>query len=794
MGRSAAALASLLLVASLPAAAQTASTQTLDRVFAYDASSVLNMAFGNANTSQAFTDTHIAGTNFVSCTLTAGGGLYCLDGSSIRNWPNPAQYAQSTTVLNCADSALGFDKGKGDPCTAMTVDQTGTIWLAAKKHNAHSIIKVVPKPINGCLDNTWVTLGGTSGTLCAKELYSGRPPVVDLIAIDGEVAANFVACPTCVKSGVIGMEERKSAVFYPDSLTAQPVTLVASGTWGLSGNELLQDIAVLQLPGTTYAVETNLLATTTTGRILAKNINQALPVRPVFNIPAKRAAGSVPCPPPPAKLPAPQYGVRASPTTDAVYVSDSNYCQVRALHANNGTASFAELTDVNPSPNPPDLTLSTVVNPVPPLPYKRYFSVIGLTIAPGSTIDLTTCTTDTGCAIINGQDHLAAATLSKVQLAPNSLSGATVFQIKGLPDCRYAAAATFPAEKRTVCHDKADVVIAPNGASVPVNSDGTLQMGALPPEMRFPSAMRLNVTPLLPADVVNAFNSSGLRTDGLLPPLLVSRQYRAQSVSNYIFEAVFVLPQKGVKYVNTFEADFEVPRLEGDTTNLPCPRDDTNLLNWGIATYVSEVYATEVPTSGPVTYVDTLANIGCGTVKIGASKLSLLPYDMEIAPDTWGVKFGPTNPVGETKANDAVFARLLQSLYADLGQVQTNFACTIADLPANTPPQQKQPPITSSLCTSLTSTWANGKAKIDKCIEAVFQPKGSASNENCQAFVSQLTNYRTALPAANPTDIANRIGELKVRIAVIFNLYYDRFVPSIPAVGGFCKETTCPAP
>jgi hypothetical protein len=786
MGRSAAALASLLLVASLPAAAQTASTQTLDRVFAYDTSSVLNMAFGNANTSQGFTDTQIAGTNFISCTLTAGGGLYCLDGSSIRNWPNPAQYSQSTPVLSCADSALGFDKGKGDPCTAMTVDQTGTIWLAAKKHNAHSIIKVVPKPTSGCLDNTWVTLGGTSGTLCAKELYSGRPPVVDLIAIDGEVASNFIACPTCVKSGVIGMEERKSAVFYPDSLTAQPVTLVASGTWGLSGNELLQDIAVLQLPGTTYPVETNLLATTTTGRILAKNINQALPVRPVFNIPAKRAAGSVPCPPPPAKLPAPQYGVRASPTTDAVYISDSNYCQVRALHANNGAASFAELTDVNPPPNPPDLTLSTVVIPQPPQGFKRYYSVIGLTIAPGSTIDLTTCTTAGGCAIINGQDHQAAATLSKVQLAPNSPSGATVFQVKGIPDCRYAAESTFPADKRKVCDDKTGaglepVVIDPAGAAVDVDANGALVSG-------YPaSAMRLNVTPLLPADVVNAFKASGLRADGQLPQLLVSRQYRAQSVSNYIFEAVFVLPQKNVKYVNTFEADFGVPQLEGDTTNLPCPRDNANLLNWGIATYVSELYATEVPTSGPGKYVDTLANIGCGTVKIGGSKLSLLPYDMEITPNTWGVKFGTTDPASETKANDAVFARLLQSLYADLGQVQTNFACKSADGPGQ--------PISDSVCSTLTSTWANGKQKIDKCIDAVFQPKGSASNENCQSFVSQLTNYRNALPPANPTgDIANRIGELKVRIAVIFNLYYDRFVPSIPAVGGFCKETTCQVP
>ena len=92
----------------------------------------------------------------------------------------------------------------------------------------------------------------------------------------------------------------------------------------------------------------------------------------------------------------------------------------------------------------------------------------------------------------------------------------------------------------------------------------------------------------------------------------------------------------------------------------------------------------------------------------------------------------------------------------------------------------------------LGTTLLDGKLKLDKCIEAAFQPKNSASNENCQSFVSQLTNYRNALPATTASqDIANRVGELKVRIAVIFHVYYDRFQPSIPA-NGFCRETTCP--
>jgi hypothetical protein len=88
------------------------------------------------------------------------------------NWPNPLQPETFSDPVNCADPALGFETRKGDPCTAMTVDDAGTLWLAAKKRNAHSIIKIVAKS-SSCPDSSWVTLAG--GKLCAKEVYSGRP-------------------------------------------------------------------------------------------------------------------------------------------------------------------------------------------------------------------------------------------------------------------------------------------------------------------------------------------------------------------------------------------------------------------------------------------------------------------------------------------------------------------------------------------------------------------------------------------------------------------------------------------
>jgi hypothetical protein len=264
---------------------------------------------------------------------------------------------------------------------------------------------------------------------------------------------------------------------------------------------------------------------------------------------------------------------------------------------------------------------------------------------------------------------------------------------------------------------------------------------------------------------------------GGLPPLLISRMYRAQSLANPVFEALFVLPQSGVRYINTFEGEFNVGALEGDGISLGCTKPSTNPGAWDVATYVSELYATEAPGK----YVDTLANVDCGSIKIGADRMSLLPYDLQINPDTYGETF-PLNVVQGTTANDAVYARLLQSLYSDLNHVQVNFACTNADAGTGAAP------IANNTCNSLNSTWANGKLKLDKCILAAFQPKNSASNENCQSFVSQLTNYRNALPLTTSSqDIANRIGELKVRIAVMFHLYYDRFQPSIPA-NGFCRE------
>ncbi|MSQ91374.1 MAG: hypothetical protein EXR87_00350 [Gammaproteobacteria bacterium] len=182
-----------------------------------------------------------------------------------------------------------------------------------------------------------------------------------------------------------------------------------------------------------------------------------------------------------------------------------------------------------------------------------------------------------------------------------------------------------------------------------------------------------------------------------------------------------------------------------------------------------------------------LTNVGCGTVVSKNPRLSLLPYNLEIAPDTYGPTILSTVK-SVTTGNDAVFARLVQSLYDDLEYVRRELACQQVDAGGG-----PAPPLSASVCNTLSSTWQNGKLKLDKCVNAAFQPKQSAGDENCQSFVSQLTNFRASLPATtSASDVANRLGELQVRVDVIRHVFDTRFLPSIPAAG-FCRErNTCP--
>jgi hypothetical protein len=717
--------------------------QTLDRVDAFNSTSVLEMAFDDVNRTKDFINLGIAGTNFSTCKLTATDGIFCLAGKIVRNWPDTADPLTFVDRLSCNDPALGLDTKKADTCTGMTVDLSGAIWLAGKKASTHSLIKVIAKTAAAACPSGWKVLSGS--LYCAKEFYAGRPLLVYIDPIDGDVGAAFKPCPSCtVQSGVLGLEERKTAVFFPDKPpgTSSPIVIASGKGWNLIGNEQLLSSALLQVPNGD-SLDNFVLVTTTSGRILAKRTDVAGTAFEVFNIPLERIQSSAQC-----ASGTQNYGIRTSSKSGRVYVTDRNYCQVLAL-----VPDASPMTALINDGDAQDLTLTTSDS-------SGTYPPNGPTLAPGISIDLKDCSLN--CTLLSNDGGIAAASLVAVRLANGSNSGATLFQIKGIPDCRYANEPNFPVPLIAVCDSAAGVIVDPDNVGSP-------------------AAQLLNVTPLLPKEVRSLFDDSGVPPNGL-PPLLISRQYRAQARTDFVFEAFFAVTEAGVRFRDTFTAEFDVPVLEGVPESLGCLPDAGNLLAWDVMTTVSEKFKTIDDQ-----YVDMLTNIGCrNPTKTSGGRLSLLPYNLEIAPDTYGSTILSTVK-SVTTGNDAVFARLVQSLYDDLDYVRRELACQQVDAGGG-----PAPPFSASVCNTLSSTWQNGKLKLDKCVSAAFQPKQSAGDENCQSFVSQLTNFRASLPATtSASDVANRLGELKTRVDVIRHVFDTRFLPSIPAAG-FCKEkSTC---
>ena len=99
-----------------------------------------------------------------------------------------------------------------------------------------------------------------------------------------------------------------------------------------------------------------------------------------------------------------------------------------------------------------------------------------------------------------------------------------------------------------------------------------------------------------------------------------------------------------------------------------------DLLAWDVVTAVSETYR-----SIGGHFIDTITNVGCrNPTKIDGTRLSLYPVNLEITPDT----FAPTVKSAKTRvtvANDAVFARLVQSLWDDVAASRREFGCSTAD-------------------------------------------------------------------------------------------------------------------
>jgi len=725
--------------------------QTLDRVESFNPTSVIEMQFHDPDRTQDFINLGITGTSITACKLTALDGLYCLDGKIVRHWPDTSEPGTSINEFSCGDSALQL--ASTNPCTSMTVGLSGAIYLGGRKSNSNNLIKVIAKPSGGCPTGSTSFAGGR---YCAQVLYAGTPQLVDIEPIDGDVGAAFKPCPACaVQPGILGLGDDKTVVFFPNpkpTATTLPIEIANKQALGLSGNEQLLSGAVLQLPNGS-ATDSYVLVTTTTGKVLAKRTNTGTgTVFQAYNVPGQRAPGSVQC-----NSDTQRYGIRTSTTSGHVYVTDRNFCQAKALApVGSPLTSLAE-----------DLVLATnnTSESHPPS---------GPTLAAGINVDLGDCVVD--CTYLKDSAGTEAAAFVAVKLNTGSASDATVFQIQGIPDCRQKDNLAFPPDSKAICDAHPEAVVTPPGAP------------------NDPDAQLLNVTALFPHEILDLFDASGVPPEGL-PNLLISRQYIATSRTDFLFDAFFYVTEPGVQFQDTFTAEFDVPVLEGGGSSR-CDPDAANLIAWDIMTNVNERFrSTSIDGDNTGEYVDTLTNVGCrNPTKTLQKGISLIPYNLAVNKSTYGFTvLSPTVKV-VTKGNDAVFARLVQDLYDDLEFVRREEACKTVDATSG------QPPISASVCNTLASRWALGKTKLDNCINAAFQPKQSTTNQLCQGFLSQLSNYRASIPATTPVrDIANRVGELRMRVDVINHVFNTRMLASMTSAG-FCREQnppnspTCPDP
>lgn len=736
--------------------------QTLDRVTVFGSTRLVEMGFNDATVRNPdFSPlTAVAQSQFTSCQTSNGAGLFCLDGKVVRNWPEPKNSSTSMIPFSCADTALGLDTKRSDTCTSVTVDLSGNLWIAGRKNSAYSLFKITKRVGTECADTAYFKLKGSPtestqptqwANYCAYEVASGRPILLDISAVDGDVGNLFDYGP-----GILGLEQRKTVMFYKDVLPAvTPIDLGSGKTaWALSGSETLTGATILQR-ASAGATDSFAVVTTSTGRVLAKDVAANSTVFSTnFNIPAKRAIGSAACGSGVAG-----FETRSSSKSGRVYVLDKAVCQIVALVPN---WTYNQPVTATPVPafslinatGPKSSTDSTIVNQTLSTSYgSTTVPPDGIAISPGIDIDLSKCASSTGCPFIpdngDGNEYAGAQLSGVVYTGPGNM---TLFQIKNIPDCRLLRAQNLlpvPA----IC----------TSTTVVTDSQGR---------------QYLNVSKLMPDEVLKLFPAGFGPAPAKLPDMLISPQYTATEDRNYRFDAFFGYTDPTIRFRGTFTAQFDITQLFGvSSLDSRCGTDYSIKpnLNWDLITTVSERYASVGGPTGTLSgddreHVDILTNTDCFNPTSGSgTRWSLYTYGLQPAP-------GPIPA--------RTYLDLVVKLYNDLQSTQTQLACNTVDEGGYTAPAN--PPLYSSTCSTLDADWLNGKDKLDKCIAATTSPKTSAGDQNCQSFLSQLTQYKNHVNGAARwgDDPANRIGELDSRLQVLFHVFNVHFLPSVPD-GGF---------
>lgn len=727
-------------------------------------------------------------TSFAACQRSADRSLYCLLNSltykgvlrqPVTRWSDNGDVDD---LFDCTDPELRLDGRRANPCTSITTDLAGNIWLGGRDGSSHSVIKVVSVakgescpagfPATATLPAEPMRKLNSLSTaydFCFLRYASGRPILVDMNAVDGRDATYFQGPRSAAGKGVLVLEDRRTAVFIADKkngdvpVRPDPVEIASGKTgWGLVGNESVQSLTLLQLCptvvpsvngpvrkcGTNENRDNYALVTTSTGRVIARwtDPSAGTTVLP-FQVYASPA-------PPSGATTVPQYWVRVSQQTGLVYVSDRSANKVRLLSVPvqfpaAGSTSFVLRDDTLWTSDATQSAATTSV-PVPN-------TLNTISVSPGIGVDLSKCGVDAlvPCDLYpdGGDANQVGAQISKVQLA-STASGLAVFRITGIPDCRYPMPTS---ELSAIC-----------------SAAGAVE------------GSYLRVDKLLPPEVLELFDETTTPKRSELK-LLIGPQYRARPPGN-TFDAFFGRTQDGVVFRETFDLKFDIGELTssgstrcgfdpgGLTTN---PK---NAANWDALVTVSERHQTvgQTATGSPtLNYQDMLVNSDCENPTSGSGdRWSLYAYGLM-----------PTVCVNASSVDcKRWFATLLGDLFDDLEVARAETACkldsTLDDLDGSLDGNTVTP-LSASTCEALRNAWVGTKPKLDNCINAALERKQSAADENCQAFLSQFKQYEIVLDSATVNggltgDKANRLGELKARRNVLLYIYRDQFLPSIP--------------
>jgi hypothetical protein len=399
------------------------------------------------------------------------------------------------------------------------------------------------------------------------------------------------------------------------------------------------------------------------------------------------------------------------------------------------------------------------------------YSIGSIAIEAQIVINLGDCVGTEGCEVDQGFN------LNSLHVSNPGGSLDTIVIPEILPDCRY-----IPRTCLDLLPPAGDTPATDNAARATLITMGVIKsLDPIGPDKLNPATQQLNVTKLFSTATTSLFDTSGVAPDGL-PPLWIDKRWKAQLAKDHLIHGFFFKTDSGVVFTDVFEGLIDVSVLTG--SELGCEPDIDDLLAWdAIAT------GSEVAKGVGGQHIDTLINTGCiNPTKVSGTRLSFYSI-LEITKDTYGPTVTSKKPK-VTVNNDAVFARLVETLWKDQGEILINYAC----MPADQVPPVGQAPLSAALCNTLKVHWSDADKKIKDCVVKTFKPITGLALGICElARETYVVAFENALPAtATGPDLRNRVAELKGRVAVFKHVWDERFLASIKP-SGFCRERgTCP--